>query len=177
MDSAKLRVGQLASAVGLAPSALRYYEEQGLLGAGVRTQAGYRLYGSEAIGRVQFIQRAKALGLSLEEIRQLVHSRQADSIAERAAVRHVIAHKIVATRARISELRALETELEALYLRLLKSPVDACGHIGDCACWLPNEEEVKMMADEVECCGQLCCPDCSCSKGQPCDCPDCPCNT
>ena len=176
MDTGKLRIGQLASKVAVAVSAIRYYEEEGLLGAAERSEAGYRLYDSEAVGRVQFIQRAKALGLTLEEIKQLVRSRQADTLAERAAVRHLVAHKIAETKARVSELTALEAELEKLYLRLLKPPAEACGHVGDCACWLPTEEEVMTMATEITCCGQICCPSCSCTKGEACDCSSCSCN-
>jgi hypothetical protein len=67
--------------------------------------------------------------------------------------------------------------LERLYIRLLRTPGPDCGHLGDCTCWLPTAEEVKSMTQEVVCCGELCCPDCSCTKGGPCDCPDCPCNT
>jgi len=172
----KLRIGQLAAEVGIATSAIRYYEEEGLIGPGQRTAAGYRLYGPEAVGRVQFIQRAKALGLSLGEIRQLVLSRHLDTATERVAVRHLVAHKIAATQARVAELESLKAELEALYVRLLKPPSVACGHIGDCACWLPTEEEVMIMTQEIACCGQLCCPKCSCTAGQPCDCSECPCN-
>ena len=171
-----MRIGELAKLAGVSTSALRYYEEAGLLGPAGRTEAGYRKYGAEAVGRLQFVQRAKALGLSLQEVRRLLDSPATDVGAERDQLRHLVAHKLAGTRARIAELHGLEQELEALYVRLLRVPGPDCGHLGDCGCWLPTDEEVKAMAKEVACCGQLCCPNCACSQGQSCDCPDCPCN-
>jgi DNA-binding transcriptional MerR regulator len=135
----------------------------GLLGPASRAEAGYRIYGGEAIGRLQFFQRAKTLGLSIQEVRQLLTSPQSDVGTERDRLRHLVAHKLAETRSRIAE-------------RLLRVPGPDCGHLGDCGCWLPTDEEVKTVAKEVACCGQLCCPACACSHGQSCDCSDCPCN-
>src|ERR687885_23289 len=176
MGLAAIRIGELAKLAGVSTSALRYYEEAGLLGPAARTEAGYRMYGTEALGRLQFVQRAKALGLSLQEVRQLLASPAADVGAERDRLRHLVAHKLAQTRARIAEQQALDQELESLYVRLLRAPGPECGHLGDCGCWLPTDEEVKAMASEVACCSELSCPCCSCSQGQSCDCPDCPCN-
>lgn len=170
MAASGLRIGELAKRVGLATSALRYYEEAGLLGPARRSEAGYRLYGPEAVGRVEFVQRAKALGLTLAEIRRLTASPAGDRREEAGQVRHLVAHKLAETRRRLGELRALEGELEQLYVRLLRAPAPDCGHLGDCACWLPTEEEVKTMREEVRAsaaadCG--CCddPDCGCCCG------------
>jgi DNA-binding transcriptional MerR regulator len=68
----QLRIGDLARITGLSIKTLRYYERRGLLKPPPRTQGGYRLYGSEEVARLRFIQRAKLLGLKLEEIRELV---------------------------------------------------------------------------------------------------------
>ena len=173
--TAEMRIGELAKLTALSTSALRYYEEAGLIGPARRTKAGYRVYGPKALGRLQFVQRAKALGLTLEEIRRLVASPEADVGAERDRLRHLVAHKLHETRARIAELQAVDQELESLYVRLLRVPGPDCGHLGDCGCWLPTAEEVKTMAQEVACCGEPCCPSCSCAAGQPCDCSQCPC--
>ncbi|MHB8614241.1 MAG: heavy metal-responsive transcriptional regulator [Candidatus Dormibacteraceae bacterium] len=170
-----MRIGDLAKAVGVSTSALRYYEDAGLLGLPERTESGYRLYPPEAVGRIRFVQRAKALGLTLREVRELVSSPSAEIAEERGRLRHMVAHKLAETRKRVADLRALEGELESLYFRLMHAPSPDCAHVGDCACWLPTEEEVKMMKKEVACCGELCCPSCSCSDGEPCNCPDCPC--
>lgn len=170
------RIGELAKRVGLTTSAIRYYEAMGLLAPAGRTAAGYRLYEPAAVGRLEFLRRARALGLTLREVRQLLAGRDADPKADRDRLRHLVAHKLAETKNRVSQLQALERELEALYVRLLRAPGRECGHVGDCACWLPTEEEVKRMSEEVLCCEELCCPGCSC-EAQPCDCSGCPCLT
>lgn len=174
MSDVALRIGEVAKRAGVAASALRYYEAEGLLGASARSKAGYRLYEPEAVGRVEFIQRAKSLGLPPSQIRRLIESPHAD--AEREALRHLVAHKLADVRRRVVELERLSSELEALHVRLQRAPGPDCGHVGDCACWLPTEEEMNIMAKEVACCGKLCCPECACVEGEPCDCPECPCH-
>ncbi len=175
MSQDALRIGQLAKQVGISTSALRYYEEAGLLGRPARTASGYRLYPPGAVGRLQFLLRAKALGLTLVEIRQLVEAPVSRAEEQRNRIRHVVAHRLAETQERIAELQALEVELNGLYLRLMRLPAPDCSHLGDCACWLPTEEEVRAMTKEVACCGELCCPACACAKGEPCDCAECPC--
>lgn len=170
-----MRVGELARLGGVSASALRYYEKVGLLEPASRTDSGYRVYHPEAIGRLQFLLRAKALGLSLHEVHRLLTSPNVDTATERDRLRHLVAHKIADTKRRVAELQDLSRELESLYVRLLRAPALDCGHVGDCALWLPTEEEVRTMTEEVQCCGELCCPSCACSQGETCDCPECPC--
>lgn len=170
-----MRIGQLSRVVGVSTSALRYYERAGLVEPADRGPGGYRVYGQAAIDRLRFVQRAKALGLSISEVRELVGSPRTDVGAVRDRLRHLVVHKLAQTRRRITELTALEGELESLYVRLLRAPGPDCGHVGDCACWLPTKEEVNVMTEEIACCGELCCPRCACARGEACDCPDCPC--
>ncbi len=157
-----LRIGDLARRAGVATSALRFYEEAGLLAPSGRTEAGYRLYDEAALGRLSFIQRARALGRSLQQIRELVAS-PSTRVADRGRLRHAVAHKLADTDRRVAELTTLRTELEALYVRLLRAPGPDCGHLGDCGCWLPTEEEVMTMREDVEAC--CCCDDPTCDCG------------
>jgi MerR family redox-sensitive transcriptional activator SoxR len=64
----ELSIGAVADRTGVATSALRYYEDEGLISAD-RNQAGHRRYRRAVIRRVSFIQFAQRVGLSLEEIR------------------------------------------------------------------------------------------------------------
>lgn len=171
-----MRIGELADRAGLATSALRYYEDVGLLTPASRSESGYRLFGEDCLGRLEFIRRARGLGLSMREIRELIDSPGATTIEERDRLRHAVAHKLAETDRRLGELQALRRELEGLYVRLNRAPGPECGHVGDCGCWLPTDQEAKAMANEVACCGQLCCPNCACVEGKPCDCPDCACS-
>jgi MerR family redox-sensitive transcriptional activator SoxR len=63
-----LAIGEVASRSGMAPSALRYYEEQGLITA-TRTSGGARRYPRSVLRRLAFIRAARNVGLSLPEIR------------------------------------------------------------------------------------------------------------
>jgi MerR family transcriptional regulator, redox-sensitive transcriptional activator SoxR len=63
----QLTIGELAGRSGVAPSALRYYEAQGLIEA-VRTSGNQRRYERAMLRRVSFIRSAQRVGLSLEEI-------------------------------------------------------------------------------------------------------------
>jgi len=67
-----LRIGQLAAKTGFTPKTLRYYDELGLLRPDGRSDSGYRLYGDAAIERLRFVNRARALGLRLEDIRRIL---------------------------------------------------------------------------------------------------------
>ena len=66
------RIGQLASAAGVNVQTVRYYQRRGLLEVPPRPALGYRRYSKAALGRLQFIKRAQALGFTLKEIQQLV---------------------------------------------------------------------------------------------------------
>jgi len=63
----QLSIGEVAERSGVAPSALRYYESEGLI-ASVRSDGGQRRYPREMLRRVAFIRVAQRLGLSLEAI-------------------------------------------------------------------------------------------------------------
>lgn len=70
-----MRIGELAEAAGTTAKTLRFYEEQGLLPPAARTAAGYRDYTVEFIGRLDFIHRGQAAGLSLAQIGQILDIR------------------------------------------------------------------------------------------------------
>lgn len=66
--SAALTIGELAARTGVAASALRFYEERGLIHS-ERTEAGHRRFARAVIRRVAFIAFAQRIGLTLDEIR------------------------------------------------------------------------------------------------------------
>jgi MerR family redox-sensitive transcriptional activator SoxR len=68
MADDELTIGQVAARAGVAPSALRFYEAEGLLRA-TRADSGHRRYPREVLRRIAFIRIAQRVGLSLEEIR------------------------------------------------------------------------------------------------------------
>lgn len=67
-----IQIGQIAGSVGLTTEAIRYYERLGLIEKARRTSSGYRVYSPGALERVRFVKQAQRLGLSLEEIREVL---------------------------------------------------------------------------------------------------------
>lgn len=67
-----LKIGEVAKQTGIGIETLRFYERSGLLDAPVRTEAGYRLYGADALTTLEFIKRAQILGFTLTEINRII---------------------------------------------------------------------------------------------------------
>ena len=67
-----LRIGAVAKAAGVSLQTLHYYERLELLPKPKRSAANYRLYSPQAIRRVQFIKKAQAIGMTLEETKQIL---------------------------------------------------------------------------------------------------------
>lgn len=67
-------IGQLAKSVGVPISTVRYYERTGLLKPEARTGSNYRVYSQQSLQRLQFIRSAQAVGLSLDDIAQMLRA-------------------------------------------------------------------------------------------------------
>jgi MerR family transcriptional regulator, mercuric resistance operon regulatory protein len=72
MLSTEYTIGRLAQEGGVNVETVRYYQRRRLLAVPVKRARGFRYYGSETLERLRFIRRAQAVGLSLEDIRQLL---------------------------------------------------------------------------------------------------------
>lgn len=106
-------IGEVAEATGVGVETLRFYERKGLLPEPPRSDAGYRLYGSESVRRVQFILQAKELGFTLAETRELLDLRVTDTAAcDDVAAR--ARSKIEAVDSRIRDLRRVRRALHGL---------------------------------------------------------------
>jgi MerR family Zn(II)-responsive transcriptional regulator of zntA len=114
-------IGQLAKAVGVRASTLRYYEAEGLLQPSDRTEAGYRLYDDEAKQTLRFIQRAQRLGFALADIRALLEARQAGNLNDEAIIKTAETRYLSLER-EITQLLTLEHEL-GLFLQDLYQQV------------------------------------------------------
>ena len=73
MKDAVISIGELAKRSGVAASAIRFYEEEGLISS-TRTEGGQRQYRRDALRRVGFIRAAQAVGLNLAEIRSALET-------------------------------------------------------------------------------------------------------
>ena len=113
MHKTVFTVGQLAKATDTKAVTIRYYEQLGLLPAAPRNASGYRLYSTDDRDRLLFIRRSRALGFSLDDIRQLLElaDHRQDSCA---AVDAKVAEQLTQVRLRIQDLQELEQELQRL---------------------------------------------------------------
>ena len=114
-------IGQLAAEFGINPRTLRYYEAQRLLTAPQRTAGGYRLYGEVAVRRLGFIAKAKSLGLTLAEIRQILAVRDGGK-CPCDSVRWTLQAHVEQIDRQIVHLNALRTELKTMLAGWRPSP-------------------------------------------------------
>jgi MerR family copper efflux transcriptional regulator len=70
-----MRIGKVAKQVGITVEAIRFYEKKGLIEPPTRNESGYRDYPEDVVQLVSFIKRAKELGFSLKEIKNLMSLR------------------------------------------------------------------------------------------------------
>lgn len=108
-----LRIGELSSRSGLAASAIRYYESEGVLPPAGRNAAGYRGYAEDDVELTRFVARLRSLDFPLSDIREIVTLRRAGK-APCEKVRAAMAQERRAIANRISDLRKLEEELNML---------------------------------------------------------------
>ncbi len=136
-----LMIGQLAKASGCKVQTIRYYEQIGLLAAPPRTAGGQRRYPPAAIGRLRFIRHSRALGFSLDAIRELLSlaEQPAQSCAE---VDRIARNQLIEVEQRIAQLQMLQKELKRM--------IEQCagGRISDC-------RVIEVLADHEQCLSQV----------------------
>ena len=122
-----LKIGQLASLVGCTVKAVRFYEAQGLLLPPARSASGYRLYTDRDLKRLQFIQRAKLIGLPLAKIKELVlHLSEEECAcpAIRPHLEQMICEQLKDVGAKLDQLTVLREELEGFLVKMRRAGRD-----------------------------------------------------
>lgn len=114
MENEELTIGRLAAAAGVNVETVRYYQRIKLMPVPKKAPGGIRRYSAGELSRLRFIKTAQGLGFTLEEIADLVklddgtHCTEAHDIASR---------KLTDVRARLRDLRRIETMLTRLVRR------------------------------------------------------------
>ena len=118
MSEAMLTVSEVSRRTGLTRKALRLYETMGLVEPDERTDSGYRLYGTEALKRIELVNRAKVLGLSLAEAKEFLHVAEGCCGENHPELAALVEGKLAETEQRITELRSLRDSLQGVLERL-----------------------------------------------------------
>lgn len=124
-ESANMRIGQLAEATGTTTKTLRFYEESGLLPPAERLASGYRDYAEDAVGRVGFIHRGQAAGLTLAQIRQILDIRDGGH-APCEHVRDLLDVRLAEIEQQIAQLAALRDTITELRRDAAQPDPDSC---------------------------------------------------
>ena len=108
-----MKIGELAQRVGVGIDTVRYYERQGLLPVPERLASGYRRYDEVDIARLRFVRRAKALGFTLVEIRELLalSGRREDDMG---SLKAAAIEKLSDVEVKLAELTRIRDGLRAL---------------------------------------------------------------
>lgn len=120
-------IGELAERTGMSRDAIRYYETMGVLPEARRSESGYRVYGASDVERLAFIAQAQTLGLTLEEIAEVLG--MVDEGREPCVhVEERLELRLEETRERIRSMRALERRLKRALARAGEAawPEDGC---------------------------------------------------
>lgn len=122
-----MKISELAKAAHTQSETIRYYEREGLLPEPARTAANYRSYDSSHLERLAFIRHCRSLDMTLDEVRTLLHFKDAPE-ENCAGVNGLLDAHVGHVVQRIKELKALEKELRALRLQCASSqPTADCG--------------------------------------------------
>ena len=112
-----MKIGEVAKRAEIGIDAIRFYERQGLIRPPARRPSGYRDYPSDVVLNLRFIRRAKDLGFSLKEIRELLSLERAES-AWAADVREAAERKLADIQEKIRALQRMR--------KALRRAVDDC---------------------------------------------------
>ena len=118
MNEGLLTVSEVSRRTGLSRKALSLYETMGLVEPEERSDAGYRLYGDESLRRIELVNRAKVLGLSLAEAKEFLHVAEGCCGENHPALAALVEGKLAETEQRIAELRSLREVLRGVVERL-----------------------------------------------------------
>ncbi|MBL4725760.1 MAG: helix-turn-helix domain-containing protein [Rhizobiaceae bacterium] len=132
-----LSIGELSKRTGVKIPTIRYYEQMGLIDAPERSSGNQRRYTRQGLERLSFIRHGRELGLTIEDIRELVRLSSHPELPCDDA-HHIAARHLVSVQARIAKLKRLEKELKRI------SRLSDSGHVGEC-------DVIKSLSDHSHC--------------------------
>jgi DNA-binding transcriptional MerR regulator len=133
------KISEAARATGFSVSALRYYEQEGVV-VPERTTTGYRSYRDDDLDSLRFVARGKQLGLSLEEITELLELLDGEECEPvQTRIRHLVNERIGQAQERVAELVGFTAQLQEAAAKLgVHTPDGACDD--QCGCRSDSEQ-------------------------------------
>jgi Hg(II)-responsive transcriptional regulator len=113
MEMETLTIGKVAKRAGIGIETIRFYERQKLIDPPPRSAAGYRQYPESIVQRLRFIRRAKELGFSLKEIKELL-TLQSDPQTTCSDITQRAEQKLADINKRINDLEKMRGALKVL---------------------------------------------------------------
>lgn len=120
MAHARMRIGELAGTLETTTKTLRFYERIGLLDPPDRSPAGYRLYDDQAVGRARLVLSLRRIGLSIEEVDELLHADDDRSLRQRLMA--LMDDKLREVEIDLGVLQGRRDDLAARHEALLATP-------------------------------------------------------
>lgn len=138
-----MKIGEVAKQAAVGIETIRYYEREGLLAEPQRRPSGYRQYDESVVARLQFIRRAKELGFTLAEIKELLGywfetNTRCEHVRQRAG------QKITDIEEKIRSLQKMKRSLKKVI-----SECESGASIGDCPLLAGIDNRAKQTASEA----------------------------
>ncbi len=135
-----MKIGELAGITGSNAKTIRFYETKGLMPEPARLASGYRYYGDESVSRMEFILKAKRLGLSLHDIQGILQLHDTEE-STCVHVHDLLEQKIAEIESTIDALQAFKGDLAALRDRTV-GLVD-CRSMGGDICSIIEQSNIR----------------------------------
>ena len=123
-----MQIGDFARMAGVSVRAVRYYEELGLLSPEAHSLGGFRLYAEGNLKRIEVINHLKDLGLTLQEIRDILAAKKTTGGGRQAVafLQKTLQEKLDLVDSRVTALNRVRAELTSV-LRILRA-CESCTH-------------------------------------------------
>jgi len=108
-----MNIGQVSTASGVSAKMIRHYESIGLMQKPARTASNYRSYSENEVHTLRFVKRARALGFSMADVKELVGLWKSKSRSS-AAVKRIAGKHVEALQQKIAELKSMAVTLQHL---------------------------------------------------------------
>jgi len=137
-----LTIGEAAKAVKLTTKTVRYYADIDLVSPTTRSSGGYRLYSSTDLRKLQFVQRARSFGFSLDSCRELL-SLYGNQQRTSREVKTITLKHLAEIERQIGELQQLQAELSSLAANCRGDDHAQCPIIESFACATRSADSAK----------------------------------